>query len=89
LRDIDIVTISATDAKDAVAPVVAKAMHVRYLVSGSIQREGDAARVIAQLVDGGTVSGRDRGIVRLPIYLRSRTKWPMASSQPLATVASL
>jgi class 3 adenylate cyclase/TolB-like protein/tetratricopeptide (TPR) repeat protein len=54
LRDIDIVTISATDAKDADARGVAKAMHVRYLVSGSIQREGDAARVTAQLVDGGT-----------------------------------
>ena len=54
LRDIDIVTISATDAKDADARRVAKAMNVRYLVSGSIQREGDSARVTAQLVDGGT-----------------------------------
>jgi class 3 adenylate cyclase/TolB-like protein len=56
LRDLDIIAISATgtNLKGADARQIARDMNVRYVVAGSIQREGDAVRVTAQLVEGST-----------------------------------
>ncbi len=57
LRDLDVVASSATEAygnKGADARQIAKDLNVRYVLLGSIQREGDEVRVSAQLLDGAT-----------------------------------
>ena len=56
-RDIDVVATSATEAygqKPADPRKIARDLNVRYVLKGSIQREGAAIRVNAQLLDGQT-----------------------------------
>jgi len=57
LRNLDVVASSTTGAygsKGADVKRIARDLNVRYVLTGSIQREGDQFRVSAQLQDGAT-----------------------------------
>jgi len=56
-RDLDVIASSATEAygnKAADVRQIVRDFNVRYVLKGSIQREGDQVRVSAQLLDGAT-----------------------------------
>jgi TolB-like protein len=64
---------------------VAKELGVRYVLQGSVRREGDTVRINAQLVDAvaASTSGRSATMDRCGTFSRCRTKSSGKSSQRL------